>query len=81
MGNEQQGGTNDNTSNDQSKQQSPTWTNDKPLSITKPSWQIARDISMDILSRKATRLSLKPGIYRLFFFYSLTSNELLFVFK
>jgi len=75
MGNEQQGGMNDNfsmnTSNDQSNQQenqSPLWTNQKRISITKPSWQIARDISMDILSRKTTRLSLKPGIYRHFFF-------------
>jgi hypothetical protein len=35
-----------------------------PTTTAKPSWQIARDISMDILSKKATQLSLKQGTYR-----------------
>lgn len=75
MGNEQQSGTSHHfmmtTSNDRSKQQEkqlPSWRKPERISVTKPSWQIARDISMDLLSRKATRLSLKQGIlYSLFF--------------
>ncbi|CAF1277786.1 unnamed protein product [Rotaria magnacalcarata] len=34
-----------------------------PTTTTKkPSWQIVRDISMNILSRQATKLSCKPGV-------------------
>lgn len=78
MGNEQQGGTSHhfiiNNSNDKNNQQeklSPSWTKHEQISTEKPSWQIARDISIDNMSRKATKLSLKPGIYH-FFLKSLT---------
>lgn len=52
-----------------SRQSYPTWakygilptvsTGDRRKS--KPSWEIARDISMDLLSRRATKLSIKQG--------------------
>jgi hypothetical protein len=75
MGNEQQSGMSHplmrDTSSDKSTQeegkQNSSWTQLERLSPTKPSWQIARDISMDILSRKASRLSLKQGIYHVVF--------------
>jgi len=74
MGNEQQGGTSHhfimNNSNDKNNQQeklSPSGTKHERISTEKPSWQIARDISIDNMSRKATKLSLKPGIYITFF--------------
>jgi hypothetical protein len=67
MGNDQQVGSRDhilmNPSNDENKQperQSPPG--------PKSSWQVARDLSMDLLSRKTTKLSLKPGVYRFLFF-------------
>ncbi|CAF3348328.1 unnamed protein product [Rotaria socialis] len=40
-------------------------TKEMPTTTTttkKPSWQIVRDISMNILSRQATKLSSKPGV-------------------
>jgi hypothetical protein len=66
-----------NTSNDkrqQQERQSPLWIKTERISLTKliptamikPSWQIARDISTDILSRKSTKLSLKQGTYQVF---------------
>jgi hypothetical protein len=62
MGNEQQGGTSHhfimNPSNDESKQQE----RESP-SGTKSRWQVVRDMSMNILSRKTTRLSLKQGMH------------------
>ena len=84
MGNEQQGGTShhfiNNTSNNESQQQkrnATLWTKNGrlPLSkqqttITKPSWVLARDASMDMLSRKATKLSLKQGKRLLSRFFS-----------
>jgi hypothetical protein len=74
MGNEQQGGTSHHFVNDspndehqQQKRNSVAWTKNgripisKQHSTTKPSWQLARDASMDLLSRKATKLSFKQG--------------------
>lgn len=55
--------------------QVPLWTKSERISLNKPSWQIARDISMDILSRKVTRLSLKQGRFHTSFFQLLTSNK------
>lgn len=52
-----------------SQQAYPTWSKSGVLPAvslmnrtrSKPSWQVARDISMDLLSRRATRLSFKQG--------------------
>ena len=51
------------------RQAYPTWAKHgilPPVSVgnrtqSKPSWQIARDISMDVLSRRATKLSMKQA--------------------
>ncbi|CAF1154373.1 unnamed protein product [Rotaria sordida] len=75
MGNEQQGGTShhfiSNSPADEIQQQKRkgallTKSGHLPISkqqsmITKSSWQLARDASMDILSRKATTLNFKQG--------------------
>lgn len=73
MGNEQQGGTSHHFINDSptdpsqpQKRNSVLWTKNGriPLSKqqpTKASWQLARDASMDMLSRKTTKLNVKQG--------------------
>jgi hypothetical protein len=75
MGNHQQGGTSHHFANDspndenrQRKRRSALWTKNGRMSVskrqpptTKPSWQMARDASMDLLSRKVTKLSVKQG--------------------
>lgn len=77
MGNQQQGGTSHhfitNNPNDEHHQQKRhgivlTRNGRLPISkqqstVIKPSWQLARDASMDLLSRKTTKLSLKQGNY------------------
>jgi len=73
MGNEQQGGTSHHfitgSSTDESqpqKRNSIVWTKNGRVPIskqspTKSSWQLVRDASMDMLSRKTTKLSFKQG--------------------
>ena len=65
MSSEQQDGSSYhfNTTNDERKQKGP--------SFAKPSWQVARDISMEILSRKSTKLTLKQGVYDNFSYLSI----------
>ena len=66
MGNEQPGGTNDHLSMDTSinrhrehqRGSLSSWT-EQPN--TKSTWQRARDISMDILSKKNTKLTFKQS--------------------
>jgi hypothetical protein len=78
MGNEQQGGSSHHfltdTSKEENKKHDPLWTRNGRIPVSKPmatstipSWQKARDISMDILSRKATKLNLTQGVYYFFF--------------
>ena len=76
MGNEQQTGTSHHFINEsptdehqQKKRNSVAWTKNGRIPVSKqqstadkPSWQLARDVSMDMLSRKATKLSFKQGI-------------------
>jgi hypothetical protein len=73
MGNEQQGGTSHHfvtgspTDGQQlQKRDSVIWTKNGRIPIskqqsTKPSWQLARDASMEMLSRKTTKLNFKQG--------------------
>ena len=72
MGNEQQSGTSHHfiarSSNEQLKRSRIGWTKNGRLPISKQpsipaksSWQLARDVSMDLLSRKTPRLSSKQG--------------------
>lgn len=67
MGNEQAGGTSHHFQNDDnqlSKRGSLLWTKNGRIPLSKqvkPSWHLARDVSMDILSRKATKLNVKAG--------------------
>lgn len=76
MGNEQQGGTSHHFLPDHQGQKGvngPLWTRNGrisnakqqpasiPLITSKPPWQLTRDASMDILSRKTTKLSVKQG--------------------
>jgi len=72
MGNEQQGGTShhfiSNSLNDEQqlqKSNSLIWTKNGriPLSKqpTKSSWQLVREASMEVLSRKTTKLNFKQG--------------------
>lgn len=76
MGNEQQGGTSHHFVNDSQidehhpqKRNSVLWTKNGRIPIsrqqhpppTKFSWQLARDASMDMLSRKTTKLNFKQG--------------------
>jgi hypothetical protein len=73
MGNEQQGGTShhfiagSSTDEHQSqKRNSVVWTKNGRVPIskqssTKSSWQLVRDASMDMLSRKTTKLNFKQG--------------------
>ncbi len=67
MGNEQQSGTSHhfpmNTSTDKNKERgsNPLWSKQVPKNKSKPSWQVARDISMNILSKESPTLSLSRG--------------------
>lgn len=72
MGNQQQGGTSHHFLNDSptdpdqgQKRASLLWTKNGRIPLSrqagKPSWQLARDASMEILSRKATKLNFKQG--------------------
>lgn len=72
MGNEQPGGTShhfimDTPNNKCKERRSPRWVKPVPAGRSKPSWQIARDISMNILSKKSPILSSKQGMYKDFF--------------
>ena len=67
MGNEQTSGTNDHFSPNRNKEHrrgSLTWATKVPSNTPKPSWHTARDISMDILSRKNTKLTFKKGTFQ-----------------
>jgi hypothetical protein len=44
------------------KQETERLTKQIPTTTKKSSWQIARDISTNILSRKSTRLIVKQGV-------------------
>jgi hypothetical protein len=47
------------------ERQDPSWIKTERISLAttkKPSWQIARDISKNILSRKSTKLIVKQGV-------------------
>ena len=66
MGNEQQGGTSHHFlptgSQEEQQQQKALWTkNGRIPAGAKSNWQMSRDASMDILSRKTTKLSFKQG--------------------
>ena len=72
MGNEQQGGTSHhflpdsrNEENPNQKRNSIMWTKNGRVpgakAPAKPSWQLARDASMEMLSRKTTKLNFKQG--------------------
>lgn len=72
MGNEQQGGTSHHFLNDSPtdqyqnpKRNSVLWTKNGRIPAAKqpakPGWQLARDASMDMLSRKTTKLNFKQG--------------------
>ncbi len=77
MGNEQHGGTSHHFIADSSNEEyqiqkgnSFIWTKNGRMPVskqtTKPSWQLARDASMDMLSRKTTKLNFKQGNHFLF---------------
>ena len=75
MGNEQQSGTiyhslmdTSNNKKHQQQTESSAWIKSELISLKKPSWEIARDISMEMLSRKASRLSQRQGRNDEFFF-------------
>ena len=70
MGNEQQGGSShhfiqDSPLDSNPKRPSVAWTKNGRIPQSKqppkPAWQLARDASMDMLSRKTTRLNFKQG--------------------
>ena len=67
MGNEQQSGTihhlPTNTSNDKNKERgnNPLWNKPVPKNKSRPSWQVARDISIDMLAKESPTLSLNRG--------------------
>lgn len=75
MGNEQQGGSSHHFIQDSSfdplKRTSVQWTKNGRIPQAKqaprPAWQLARDASMDMLSRKATKLNFKQGEERIRF--------------
>jgi hypothetical protein len=73
MGSEQQGDTSHHFLTDSSrseeyqtqKRNSILWTKNERIPVSKqpakPSWQLARDASMEMLSRKTTKLNVKQG--------------------
>lgn len=64
MGNEQAGGINDHFNrNKEHRRESLSWATKVPSNNPQSSWHIARDISMDILSRKNTKLTFKKGTF------------------
>jgi hypothetical protein len=58
-----------NTSIDKSKERenSPSWIKQVPRTKSKPGWQIARDISMDKLSKESPALSFNRSTHDNFF--------------
>jgi len=67
MGNEQQVGTSHHfimdTPNNKGKERiNPQWIKQVSKARSRPSWQIARDISMDMLSKESPKLSSNQGI-------------------